>query len=308
VLRYTIRRLVQTIPVFFIATFLIFMIVRVLPGDPVQAQFGDRVVPEATRQAYIERYNLDEPLVTQYVLYMRDILRLDFGESIVNQRPVNDIFLEAFPRTLTLAGLAVLIEALIAIPIGVWVALRKDTWFDSSTLVVTIVMLSIPPFVLATIAQVFVGVKWGILPVAGIEQGLQSYVLPAIVIAIGLTAVNIRLMRSSLLENLREDYIRTARAKGLSERRIVGVHAIRNALIPVVTVLAIDLGALLGGTIVTESVFNIPGVGFQIVRAVSLRDNAIVVGISTILVIAYMVINLVVDLLYAVLDPRIRYE
>jgi oligopeptide transport system permease protein len=226
----------------------------------------------------------------------------------VNQRPVNDIFLEAFPRTLTLAGLAVLIEALIAIPIGVWVALRKDTWFDSSTLVVTIVMLSIPPFVLATIAQVFVGVKWGILPVAGIEQGLQSYVLPAIVIAIGLTAVNIRLMRSSLLENLREDYIRTARAKGLSERRIVGVHAIRNALIPVVTVLAIDLGALLGGTIVTESVFNIPGVGFQIVRAVSLRDNAIVVGISTILVIAYMVINLVVDLLYAVLDPRIRYE
>ena len=150
--------------------------------------------------------------------------------------------------------------------------------------------------------------KWDIFPVSGIQDGLYSYVLPALVIATSITAVTYRLMRTTILDTQREDYIRTARAKGMGERRVFTVHALRNALIPVITVLAIDLGALLGGTIVTESVFNIPGIGFPITRAIQQRDNTIITGVSIFLVMAYLIINLVVDMIYAWLDPRIRYE
>ena len=316
--RYFIRRLVQLVPVFFITTFLIFLVVRIIPGDPVQAQFGERQVPPSLRDAYVERYHLDEPLPQQYLLYMSDLLPFttdppfleapDLGDSIATQRPVNDIFRESLPRTLTLAGMAVFFQAIIAIPLGIFSARKKDSAADNSLLVVSLVMLAIPPFVLGLVAQLYLGVKWGIFPVAGIQDGLYSYVLPALVIATSITAVTYRLMRTTILDTQREDYIRTARAKGMGERRVFTVHALRNALIPVVTVLAIDLGALLGGTIVTESVFNIPGIGFRITRAITQRDNTIITGISVFLVMAYLVINLIVDMIYAWLDPRIRYE
>ena len=307
------------IPVFFIATFLIFVVVRILPGDPIQAQFGERRIPDTLRQAYVERYHFDEPLYVQYALYMGDILCLnldntpdapcpDLGESIARQRPINEIFVEALPRTLRLAGLSVLIEAIIAIPIGIWSARRAGGTFDNSVLVVSIILLSIPVFVLATLSQYIFGVELGWFPVAGISEGWYSYLMPAIIVASGLTAVNIRLMRSTTLETYREDFIRTARAKGADERRILSVHVLRNAVIPVVTVLGLDLGALIGGTLVTESVFNIPGVGFTIVRAITQRDNTIVIGVSIFLVLAYLFINLLVDLMYAWLDPRIRYD
>ena len=307
------------IPVFFIATFLIFVVVRILPGDPIQAQFGERRIPDNLRQAYVERYHFDEPLYVQYALYMGDILCLnldntpdapcpDLGESIARQRPINEIFVEALPRTLRLAGLSGLIEAIIAIPIGIWSARRAGGTFDNSVLVVSIILLSIPVFVLATLSQYIFGVELGWFPVAGISEGWYSYLMPAIIVASGLTAVNIRLMRSTTLETYREDFIRTARAKGADERRILSVHVLRNAVIPVVTVLGLDLGALIGGTLVTESVFNIPGVGFTIVRAITQRDNTIVIGVSIFLVLAYLFINLLVDLMYAWLDPRIRYD
>lgn len=306
--RYFIRRVIQLIPVFFITTFLIFLVVRIIPGDPIQAQFGERRIPENLRNAYIERYHFNEPLWKQYFLYMGDVLRFDLGDSIANQRPINEIFRESLPRTMTLASMAVFFQAIIAIPLGIVSARKKDSFFDNSFLVITLVMLAIPPFVLGLLAQIYLGVKWDIFPVAGVNDGLISYVMPALVIATSITAVTARLMRTTLLDTMREDYLRTARAKGLTERRVFTVHALRNAFIPIVTVLAIDLGALLGGTIVTESVFNIPGIGFRITRAIIQRDSTMIVGVSVFLVMAYLVINLIVDLIYAWLDPRIRYD
>ena len=307
-LRYFIRRVIQLIPVFFITTFLIFLVVRIIPGDPIQAQFGERRIPDTLRDAYIERYHFNEPLWKQYFLYMGDVLRFDLGDSIATQRPINDIFRESLPRTATLAGMAVFFQAIIAIPLGIISARKKDSWFDNTFLVVSLMMLAVPVFVLGLLSQIYLGVRWDLFPVSGINDGLYSYVLPALVIATGLSAVTARLMRTTMLETFREDYVRTARAKGLSERRVFTVHAMRNAFIPVVTVLAIDLGALLGGTIVTESVFNIPGLGFRITRAITQRDSTIIVGVSVFLVMAYLVINLIVDMIYAWLDPRIRYD
>ena len=307
-LRYFIRRVLQLIPVFFITTFLIFLVIRIIPGDPIQAQFGERRIPDNLRAAYIERYHFDEPLWKQYVLYMRDVLRFDLGDSIANQRPINEIFRESLPRTATLASMSVFFIGVFGIPLGIISARRKDGPVDNGFLIASLVMLATPAFVLGLLAQLFFGVRWGIFPVAGVEEGLMSYVLPALVIAVSSTAVTARLMRTTLLDTFREDYLRTARAKGLSERRVFTVHALRNALIPVVTVLAIDLGALLGGTIVTESVFNIPGIGFRITRAIVQRDTTMITGISIFLVMAYLVINLIVDMVYAWLDPRIRYD
>lgn len=336
--RYFLRRVLQLVPVFFITTFLIFVVVRLIPGDPIQAQFGERRVPETLRNAYIERYHFNEPLWKQYLLYMRDVIPIEFheswnplewtvfhfndswlpwkwrpvwpdlGDSVATQRPINDLFADALPRTLRLAGLSVFFQAIIAIPLGIMSARRKDSFWDNSFLLLSLIMLAIPVFVLALLSQVYLGVKWDIFPVAGINDGWLSYVMPALVIATSITAVTARLMRTTLLDTFREDYLRTARAKGLSERRVFTVHALRNALIPIVTVLAIDLGALLGGTIVTETVFQIPGLGFQITRAITQRDSTIIVGVSVFLVMAYLVINLLVDLLYAWLDPRIRYD
>ncbi|MFV0259461.1 MAG: ABC transporter permease [Acidimicrobiales bacterium] len=306
--RYFVRRVLQLIPVFFITTFLIFLVIRIIPGDPIQAQFGERTMPANLREAYIERYHFDEPLWRQYLLYMGDVLSFDLGESIATQRPINEIFKESLPRTLTLASMSVFFIAVIGIPLGIFSARRKDTPADNGFLFLSLIMLATPPFVLGLVAQLLFGVKWGIFPVSGVDEGLYSYVMPSLVIAFSLMAVTARLMRTTLIDTFREDYLRTARAKGLSDRRIFTVHALRNALIPVVTVLAIDLGALLGGTIVTESVFNIPGIGFRITRAIVQRDTTIITGVSIFLVMAYLVINLIVDMLYAWLDPRIRYE
>lgn len=285
------------------------MIVRVLPGDPIQANFGERRVPENLRNAYIERYRLDRNVFVQYWLYMKDIfLGFDFGESLATQRPVTEIFLERLPRSATLAALVVTFEASIGIPLGVITSRNRDGFFDSSVLFVTVGMLAVPTFVVAVFSQLVFGLKLGWFPISGLNDGFKSYLLPAIAVAVSSVATDIRLTRASVVDTYREDYIRTARAKGAGDTRVLGIHALRNALIPVITQLGITLGALLGGLLVTESVFQIPGLGFTIVRAVPARDTPILVGISTMLVIAYLVINLIVDLMYAWLDPRIRYE
>ncbi len=306
--RYIFRRTLQIIPVFFIATFLIFVVVWVLPGDPIQAQFGERAVPENTRAAYEDRYNLDDPLPVQYWKYITGIIfRLDFGESLRTQRPVKDIFFEALPRTLRLAGLAVLMDAAMGIPLGIAAARRRGRFFDNSTLFSTIVLLSIPPFVMLGLFQLIFSVTLGWFPVSGADSW-TNYIMPAFGIAVGTMATTSRLMRSSMIDTFREDYIKTARAKGASEGRVLSVHALRNAIIPVITSLGVAVGALIGGTIVTESIFQIPGIGFQIARSIPARDGFVIVGVSTMLVVAYLIINLIVDVLYALIDPRIRYD
>ncbi len=306
--RYTIRRILLIIPTFIGASALIFFAGFALPGDPVSAFGGERALPEATRNALIERYRLDQPVFDQYLGYMGDVLTGDFGESVLRRRSINDIFAETFPNTLRLAALAVVFELVIGLLAGIVAALRKGKFLDSLVLVSTIIAISIPVFVLGFSLQYIVGVQWQILPVAGLQEGFRSLILPAFVLGTLSLAYVARLTRTSLAETLREDYVRTAQAKGLRHSRVIGRHALRNALIPVITFIGIDLGALMGGAIVTETIFNINGVGFNLFRAIGTRDNAIVVGFTLIAVMIYLTMSLIVDLLYAALDPRIRYE
>jgi oligopeptide transport system permease protein len=305
--RYLIRRILQFIPVFIGATFLIFAMVFALPGDPIRALAGERPMSESVRVELTERYNLDDSLPVQYAKYIGGVVQGDFGTDF-RGREVSDIMSERIPRTLRLAAVAFAFEVLIGIPAGVLAGIRQKGFMDNLVLVSTLTVISIPIFVLAYVAQLTLGLRLGWFPIAGIQEGWKSYLLPGLVLGSVSLAYVARLTRASIVENQRADYVRTAKAKGLKNRRVVGVHTLRNSLIPVVTYLGVDLGALIGGAIVTESVFNIPGLGNEVFSAIVRQEGTVVVGITTFLVIVYMVTNLLVDVLYAVLDPRIRYE
>lgn len=305
--RYVARRLLQMIPVFFGATLLIFLMVYALPGDPIEGLFGERAADAAVVAQLREEYNLDEPLWKQYLLYLQGILTLDFGTTF-SGRAVTDVLADAFPVTLRLALVAFAFEMVLGVGIGLVAGLRRGGLFDGSTLVATLAVISIPIFVLGFVLQFLIGVKLGwVSPTVGAGAPWRDLLLPGIVLGSLSVAYVLRLTRTTVAENLRADYVRTATAKGLPRRRVVTVHLLRNSLIPVVTFLGADLGALMGGAIVTESIFNVPGVGFTIVRALRLRESVTVVSFVTVLVLVYLLANLIVDLLYAVLDPRIRY-
>jgi len=306
--RYVIRRLLQMIPVFLGATMLIFLMVYALPGDPIASLFGERAADPAVVAQLREQYNLDEPLWKQYLIYLQGILTLDFGQTFSGQ-PVLESLQRAFPVTLKLALVAFVIEIVLGITIGLVAGLRRGKLFDATTLVSTLVVISIPIFVIGFVLQFLIGVKLGwVKPTVGAEAPWTDFLLPGFVLGSLSVAYVLRLTRTSVAENMRADYVRTATAKGLPRQRVVTVHLLRNSLIPVVTFLGYDLGALMGGAIVTESIFNVPGVGFTIFRAIQLRESVTVVSFVTVLVLVYLLANLVVDLLYAVLDPRIRYE
>jgi ABC-type dipeptide/oligopeptide/nickel transport system permease component len=305
--RYVIRRLLLTIPVLLGASLLIFSMVYALPGDPIRALGGDRPLSAAVQAQLRAEYNLDDPLLVQYLKYLAGLVQADFGTDF-SGRPVLDTILDRLPVTARLALVAVGFEILVGIAAGVLAGLRRGSFFDNLVLVSTTVVVSIPVFVLGFLAQYVLGVRLGWFPIAGISQGWYSYVLPGLVLAALSLAYVARLTRTSLAENLQSDYVRTARAKGLSEASVVGKHTLRNSLIPVITFIGADLGALMGGAIVTESVFNIPGLGRAVYDAVLRQEGAVVVGIVTLFVFFYIFFNLVVDVLYAALDPRIRYE
>lgn len=304
--RYVIRRLLQMIPVFIGTTFLIFFMVYAL-GDPVAAMFGDRAPDPATAARIREDLNLDEPLWLQYVLYMGKIFTGDFGRAF-NGQPVADLMADAWPVTVRLALLAVLFEMAVGIALGVLSGLKRGKAVDSGVLFATLLVVSIPTFVTGYVLQYLLGVKWEIVkPAVSSDATFRELLLPAAVLALVSLAYTARLTRTSVAENSRADYIRTAVAKGLPRSRVTIRHLLRNSLIPVVTFLGIDIGNLMAGAIVTERIFNVHGVGFQLWQGI-LRQNApTVVGFVTILVIVYLLANLLVDLLYAVLDPRIRY-
>lgn len=305
--RYLIRRLLQFIPVFFGATFLIFALVFIMPGDPIRALSGDKPLAPEVVQALQERYNLDKPFYQQYAIYITNVFQGDFGTDFRGD-PVADLMRRRLPVTIRLALLAFFFEVVIGLTAGVVAGVRKGRFFDSLVLVSTLVVIAIPIFVLGFLGQIIFGVKLGWFPISGYREGWASLLLPAIVLASLSLAYIARLSRTSLVENLRADYVRTAKAKGLSTRRVIGIHTLRNSLIPVVTYLAIDLGALMGGAIITETIFNLPGLGRAVFEATRAQEGTVVVGIATFLVIVYMIANLLVDILYGVLDPRIRYE
>jgi oligopeptide transport system permease protein len=306
--RYAARRLLQTIPVFFGATFLVFAMVFAIPGDPIRAMAGDRPLTEATVETMRDRYNLDDPLLVQYGKYIGGVFTGDLGSSF-RGREVSETLINRVPVTAKLAGTALVIEAVLGVLAGILAGLRRGSFVDNLVLVSTTAIVSIPVFVLGYVGQLIVGVEFGWLPISGIRDGWpMSYIMPAFVLAATSTAFAARLLRTSLVENLRADYVRTATSKGLTRRRVVGRHTLRNSLIPVITFVGADFGVMMGGAIITEGIFNMPGIGGEVYRAILAQEGPVVVGIVTVLVIVFILSNLVVDLLYGVLDPRIRYE
>jgi oligopeptide transport system permease protein len=306
--RYIVRRLLQMVLTFFGATFIVYGLMFANQDDPIQALAGERPISAAQRQALTERYHLDEPFLKQYWYYMKGLLTGDFGTSLTG-RHISGMMADAWPVTIRLALTAIVIAVLIAISAGVVSGIRRGGAFDNVTLFLTLIILSLPIVVLAPLTQLVFGVKlhW-FPPTAGAHPTFWALLLPAVVLGSLVLATELRVTRSSVAENLRADYVRTARAKGLARSRVIGVHVLRNSLIPVVTLIGVDIGNLMSGAIVTESVFNIPGVGFNLFRGIRTEDGPLVVGFVSVLVIVFLVINLLVDLLYAALDPRIRYE
>ncbi len=305
--RYFIRRMLEIIPVFFGATFLIFAMVFALPGDPIRALAGEKPLSEAVQREFSEEYHLDETLPVQYAYYIGGLFQGDFGQTFRGEKVI-DIMKEKFPITAKLALFAFVFEAILGVLAGVLAGLRRGSFIDNLVLVSTITVVSVPVFVLGFLAQLIFGLELGWFPIAGIQEGTRGFLLPAAVLASLSLCYVARLLRTSLGENLRADYVRTATAKGLSRARVVGRHTLRNSLIPVLTYLAVDLGVLMGGAIVTETIFNMPGIGREVFLAIRGQEGALVVGIVTAGVLIFMFANLIVDLMYAVLDPRIRYD
>ncbi len=305
--RYFGRRLLQAIPVFFGATLLIYAMVFAIPGDPILALGGDRGISDALAAQLRAEFNLDRPFAIQYLLYLKGIFAGDFGTTFSGQ-PVGQLLAHAFPVTFKLAVMALAFEAIFGIGFGLVAGLRKGGLFDSTLLVVSLVVIAIPTFVIGFVMQFVVGIRWGLLPVTvGNDVTFRSLLMPAVVLSAVSFAYVLRLTRTSVAENLNADFVRTATAKGLSRSRVVSVHVLRNSMIPVITFLGADLGGLMGGAIVTEGIFNVSGVGGTLFRAIQQVHAPTVVSFITVLVIVYIVSNLVVDLLYAALDPRIRY-
>ncbi|MFD5229158.1 ABC transporter permease [Streptomyces qaidamensis] len=306
--RYVARRLLQMIPVFIGSTLLIFCMMYALPGDPVRAMMGDQAYDPTVVASIKKELGLDQPLLQQYVNYMTGLFQGDFGTQIASQRPIADVIADAFPVTIRLTLFAFTFVTLVGIGLGVVAGLRPDTLRDRGLLTLTLVLVSMPSFVLGFLLQYLLAFQWSVTtPTVTDSTDFGQLMLPAIVLASLSLAYVARLTRTSIAENLRSDYMRTAVAKGLPRRRVVGVHLMRNSLIPVVTFLGIELGNLMTGAIVTEGIFNVRGIGIEIYDALSRREGATVVGIASLMVLIYLAASLIVDLLYAVLDPRIRY-
>ena len=304
--KYVIRRLLQMIPVIIGVTFIIYTAVFAL-GDPTVGRCGERACPPGYIAAFRKEYNLDQPLIIQYVLYMGNVIQGDLGTNFFGNK-VSDELLARWPVTLRLAFMALIIESVIGIIAGVLAGIRRGKFIDNLVTVSTLFLISIPIFVIGSVAQLVFGVRLGLFPVTATQGTWYQLIMPAFVLASASVAYIARLMRANLAENLRADYVRTAKAKGLTNARTVGVHTLRNSLIPVVTYIGIDIGALMGGALVTERIFNINGIGNFLYRSITQKDGTSVVGTIVCLVLIYLLVNLLVDILYGFLDPRISHD
>jgi peptide/nickel transport system permease protein len=303
-LRFLTSRALYTLPVIWLVVSVVFLLIHLVPGDPIQQMLGEGAAAadiQATRHAY----GLDQPLATQYVNYWKGVLHGDLGQSLRFQQSVSQIIVERYPFTLRLTLAALLVAMLLSIPAGVRSARRRNRWDDHAIGFASLLGLSFPNFALGPVLILFFAIKLGWLPVSG-SGTLAHLVLPAITMGGALAAILTRMVRTSMLEELGQDYIRTARAKGLPERTVVYKHALRNAMIPVLTVLGLQFGALLAGAIVTETIFSWPGIGRLTIQAISNRDYALVQGCILAIGLTYVAVNFLTDLLYTVANPRIR--
>lgn len=295
-----------TVPVILGVAILVFSMIRMIPGDPARAMAGVQASPQFIQQVRA-RYRLDEPLPVQFGIFLQDLARGDLGTSTFSRRPVATEIRERFPRTILLASAAMLIATVVGVSAGIVSATRRNSLFDNVSMFVALVGVAAPVFWLALMLQLLFAVNLRWLPATGIGE-LRHLVLPSLTLGMASAGLMARITRSSMLEVLRQDYITTARAKGLNERYVVYKHALKNALIPVVTVMGLQFGLLLGGAVLTETVFAWPGVGRLLVDSILRRDYPVVQGTVMLMAFLFVMINLVVDIIYAFLDPRIHYQ
>jgi len=302
--RHLLQRFLLTLPALWLVLTLVFLMIHIVPGDPVEQMLGEGAAPGELVQLR-HALGLDQPLLAQYGHYLKQLARGDLGQSFKFQAPVRQIIFERYPATLSLASLALVVCATIAIPAGVLAAYRRGNTADRLVGVFTLFGLAVPNFALGPVLILLFSIELGLLPVSG-RGGPAYYILPAATLGAALAAILTRMVRGSMLEELSSDYVRTARAKGLSMRAVLFRHAFRNALIPIITILGLQFGTLLAGTIVTETIFSWPGIGRLTVQAISSRDYPLLQGCILVIAVSYVLVNLLTDMLYAVIDPRVR--
>jgi ABC-type dipeptide/oligopeptide/nickel transport system permease component len=305
-IRYISLRLLFALPALWLILTMVFLLAHIVPGDPVQQMLGEGARDEDLDQLR-HSLGLDQPLAVQYGRYISGVFRGNLGESFRFQQPVVHVVLSRYPATLELAIVALVVCAAIGIPGGVLAAHRRGTAIDHAIGVFTLLGLSVPNFALGPVLILVFSVLLGWLPVSG-RGGVGHLVLPAITLGAALAAILTRMVRTSVIEELSSDYVRTARAKGLSESAVLFRHAFRNALIPILTILGLQFGTLLAGTIVTETIFSWPGIGRLAVQAIEARDYPLLQGCILLIAVSYVIVNLLTDLVYALVDPRVRFE
>jgi peptide/nickel transport system permease protein/oligopeptide transport system permease protein len=295
------------VPVLLGTILLVYGLVFLTPGDPIRRLAGSKPISESTYNEITHRYHLDQPFVVQYLYYLDGIVHGDLGATFTG-RDVSDIIKERFPVTFKLTLGAFSVEVVMGLALALIAALKRRTLADTGILVYTLVMITIPVIVLGFILQYIFGVKLGWFPVAGIQDGWKSYVLPSLTLGLGAAAALGRLARSNILDNMAGEHIRAAVARGLPRRRVVGRHVMKNSLVPIVTILGLDLAYLMGGAVLTERIFNLPGLGNALFTGIATENGPLVVGLVTLSAIIFVFTILIVDLLCARIDPRISYE
>lgn len=311
---FAFRRLLSAIPTLLIVTLVVFSMVQLLPGDPARLLLGEEATPQALTELR-HSLGLDRPLPEQYVRWLGNVAQLDFGASVKDNASVSSLIAQKLPTTLQLAVFAMLVALVIALPAGILAALRRGSWIDQGLTLLALSGISLPNFFLGILLIYLFSVRLAWIPASGYVsffqnpgQNLLLLLLPAVTLGVHSAAVLARYLRSSLLETLTQDYVRTAHAKGVAGTRVTVKHALRNALIPVVTAFGLQLGGLLGGAVITEQIFSVPGFGRLLVDAVFTRDLPVIQGVVLVSAVAVFVVSFLVDLSYAALDPRIRYQ
>lgn len=300
------KRLLIIIPVLWAVVTLVFLLIHIVPGDPARQLVGENATEEQYQIARAE-LGLDKPLASQYIDYWRGLVRGDWGTNPVTKQPVLHRIASRYPATIKLAMAAMLIATLISIPLGVTAATHRGSWIDSLSTLVALLGISLPSFALGPLLVLIFSVNLGLTPVSG-AGGLDNLILPAVTLGAAMSAILTRIVRSSVLEELNEDYVRTARAKGLPERTVIYKHVLKNGLIPVVTVLGLQFGVLLAGAIITERVFSWPGAGSLLVDSISERDYKLTQGCILVIAATYVLVNTATDIVYKFLDPRIKLD
>ncbi|HWH77027.1 MAG TPA: ABC transporter permease [Candidatus Binatus sp.] len=304
--RYFIHRLLLLLPTLFGALTLVFALIHLIPGDPIEVMLGE-TAGALDKQQLRHSLGLDQPLLTQYQIFLAGLLRGDLGQSLFEQASVGTLLRARLPATLELALCAMIAAVLISFPLATIAAVKRGRWLDRAALLFSLFGLSIPNFWLGPLLMIVFSIQLGWTPVSG-RGGLSHLLLPALTLGLGMAAILTRILRAGLLQTLREDYVRTARAKGLAESAVWLKHTLRNALLSVITIMSLQFGALLAGSLITETIFSWPGIGRLTVQAIQTRDYPVVQGCVLVIALAYVLLNFFTDLLYQFVDPRVTYE